>query len=288
MMKGQIFEQVLSNLEDYALILLNTEGKIVSWNRGAERIKGYTEAEVQGKNFDIFYTPEDKEAGLPAKMLEEARTKGRMQTEGWRVDKFDDKFWAKVIMTAVLDQDGNTIGFVKITRDLSERIAAEKTIKDYENDLRELAHRSQRMRNVYQLFVSELKDYAIIMLDENGVILDWNKGAEKIKGYTYEEIMGKHFSVFYPLEDRNMMLPETLLIQATKEGRVEHEGWRVKKDGSTFWGKVVITAVYNKDGRLTNFVKITRDRTQTIMTENALKARIEELERELASLKIVE
>lgn len=287
-MKGQIFEQVLSNLEDYALILLNAEGTIVSWNRGAERMKGYTEAEVQGKNFEIFYTLEDRSAGLPAKLLEEAKQKGRTQTENWHIDKFDDKFWAKIIITAVHDQDGNTIGFVKITRDLSERVAAEKTIKDYENDLRELAHRSQRMRNVYQLFISELKDYAVIMLDENGVIIDWNKGAEKIKGYSYEEIIGKHFSVFYPLEDRNMMLPETLLTQATKEGRVEHEGWRMKKDGSKFWGNVVITAVYNKDGRLTNFVKITRDRTQTMMTESALRTRIEELEKELSAFKVVE
>lgn len=287
-MKGQIFEQVLSNLEDYALILLNAEGTIVSWNRGAERMKGYTEAEVQGKNFEIFYTLEDRSAGLPAKLLEEAKQKGRTQTENWHLDKFDDKFWAKIIITAVHDQDGNTIGFVKITRDLSERVAAEKTIKDYENDLRELAHRSQRMRNVYQLFISELKDYAVIMLDENGVIIDWNKGAEKIKGYSYEEIIGKHFSVFYPLEDRNMMLPETLLTNATKEGRVEHEGWRMKKDGSKFWGNVVITAVYNKDGRLTNFVKITRDRTQTMMTESALRTRIEELEKELSAFKVVE
>jgi|GEM_PF-3160016 len=284
-MRGQIFEDIINDIEDYALILLNTEGNIVSWNKGAERIKGYTEDEVSGKSFTMFYTEEDRNAGLPQQLLEEARTTGRTQNEGWRVGKYDDKFWAYVVITAVKDQDGTVTGFIKITRDLSERMAAEKTISDYEFDLKDLAQKSQRLRKIYQVFVSEVTDYAIILLDENGIIADWNPGARKIKGYEYEEIVGKHFSVFYSPEDRNNMLPDSLLLKADKDGRVEHEGWRIKKDGSKFWGNVVITALHDKSGQVRGYAKITKDLTQRMMSEQALRQRIEELEKELEEFK---
>ncbi len=284
-MKGRIFEEIISDIEDYALILLNTDGNVVSWNKGAERIKGYTEGEIAGKNFTLFYTEEDRNAGIPQQLLEEARTNGRTQCEGWRVGKDDDKFWAYVVITAVKDQDGKVIGFIKITRDLSERQAAEKTISDYEFDLKDLAQKSQRLRKIYQVFISEVTDYAIILLDENGVIVDWNPGARKIKGYEYEEIVGRHFSIFYSQEDKNNMLPESLLLKADKNGRVEHEGWRIKKDGSKFWGNVVITALHDKDGQVRGYAKITKDLTQRIMSEDALRQRIEELEKQLEEYK---
>lgn len=283
-MNEQIFNQVVSDLEDYALILLNAEGRIVSWNRGAETIKGYKEHEVKGKNFDIFYTEEDREAGLPQKLMEEARISGRSQTEGWRLDKYHDKFWSKVILTSVEGSNGEVIGYMKITRDLSERLAAEKTIQDYELDLREMTQKSQRLRSMYYAFVSEIKDYAVIMLDENGIVLDWNKGAEKIKGYTYEEIVGNHFSAFYQEDDRKNTLPERLLLAATRDGRVEHEGWRVRKDGGKFWGNVTITAIYNEQGKVRNFIKVTKDHTERQAQENALKQRILELEKQLELL----
>lgn len=284
-MKEQIFEEIICDIEDYALILLNTEGEIISWNRGAEQIKGYTKGEVEGKRFEMFYTKEDRNAGLPKQLLEEARNKGRTQCEGWRVGKYEDRFWAFVVITAIKDPNDKVTGFIKITRDLSERLAAEKTISDYEFDLKDLAQKSQRLRNTYQIFISEVTDYAIIMLDENGVIIDWNPGARKIKGYEYEEILGKHFSIFYDIEDRKNMLPESLLLKADKDGRVEHEGWRIKKDGSKFWGNVVITALHDKDGNVRGYAKITKDHTQRLLSEKALKQRIEELENELATLK---
>lgn len=285
-MGGHVFEEIIGDIEDYALILLNADGRVISWNKGAERIKGYTEQEIKGQHFEVFYTEADRTAGLPNSLLDEARKNGRVQHEGWRVGKHNDKFWAFVVITTVKDENGKIIGFIKITRDLSERIAAEKTISDYEFDLRELALKSQKLRNIYQIFISEVTDYAIIVLDENGIIIDWNPGARKIKGYKYEEIVGNHFSVFYPEEDKNNMLPEALLLKATKEGRAEHEGWRIKKDNSRYWGNTVITSIYDKEGRIKGFTKITRDLTERMETENALKRRIEELEKELAALKI--
>lgn len=284
-MEQRIIEQVLIDLEDYALILLNAEGKIVAWNSGAERIKGYTENEVKGKHFEIFYTAEDRQSGLPAKVLEDARTEGRTQFEGWCVGKDEDTFWANIIIKAIKDENDKLIGYLHITRDLSERMAAEKTISNYELDLREIAIKSEKLRNIYQVFITEVTDYAITMLDENGLVIDWNPGCEKIKGYSHDEIIGKHLSIFYMPEDRKDMVPESLLLKAAKEGRAEHHGWRMKKDGSRFWAHVIFIAIYDKDGIVRNYVKITKDLTPWVQKEIDLKDRIAYLERELEALK---
>lgn len=284
-MENRIIEQVLTDLEDYALILLNADGEIVSWNKGAERINGYTEDEVKGKNFEIFYTPDDRQAGHPRKLLEEAGQNGRAQREGWCLGKDEDKFWTNAVITAVKDADNNITGYLQLIHDLSERMAAEITISGYELDIREMALKSQRLRDIYQVFISETEDYAITMLDENGMIMDWNPGSEKIKGYTYDEVIGKHFSIFYPAEDKNVLLPESLLLKASKEGRAEHQGWRIKKDGNSFWAHVIIIAIYDKGGIARSFVKITKDLTAWVKQEQDLKDRIVALERELDALK---
>lgn len=284
-MENRIIEQVLIDLEDYALILLNAEGKIVSWNSGAERTKGYSEQEVKGKHFEIFYSDEDRQESIPGRLLEEARENGRAQFEGWSVGKDEDRFWASIIVKAIKDEADKVIGYLQITRDLSERIAAERTINDYESDLQEMAQKSQKLRNIYQVFISEIEDYAITMLDESGFIVDWNPGSEKIHGYPYEEIFGKHFSLFYRHEDKKDMLPEALLLKASKDGRAEHQGWRLKKDGSSFWAHVIFIAIYDKEGVVRNFVKITKDLTPWIQKEMELKERIAYLERELEALK---
>ncbi len=284
-MENRIVEQVLMDLEDYSLILLNAKGKIVAWNSGAEKIKGYTENEAKGQSFEIFYTEQDRQAGLPARVLEDARTNGRTQFEGWSVGKDDDRFWANIIVKVIRDEEDKVIGYLEITRDLSERQAAEKTIHDYEHGLQEMVMKSQKLRNIYQIFISDIEDYAITIMDENGMIVDWNPGSEKIHGYTYDEIIGKHFSIFYSAEDRNDMLPEALLLKTSKEGRAEHQGWRLKKDGSKFWGHVIFIPIYDKAGVVHNFVKITKDLTIWVLQEQSLKERIAALEHELAVLK---
>lgn len=284
-MENRIIEQVLIDLEDYALILLNAEGKIVSWNSGAERTKGYSEQEVKGKHFEIFYSEEDRQEGTPTRLLEEARENGRAQFEGWSVGRDEDRFWASVIVKAIKDEAEKVIGYLQITRDLSERIAAERTINDYESDLQEMAMKSQKLRNIYQIFITEIEDYAITMLDESGFIVDWNIGSEKIHGYTYDEITGKHLSTFYPAEDKANGVPDALLLKAGKEGRAEHMGWRIKKDGSTFWAHVIFIAIYDKEGVVHNYVKITKDLTPWLMKERELRNRIAVLEQELQALK---
>lgn len=131
----------------------------------------------------------------------------------------------------------------------------------------------------YQFMVNEIEDYAIILLDKEGFIQNWNKGAEKIKGYTAQEIIGKNFRLFYRQEDRDKNLPELLLKEATLNGKAQHEGWRLRKDGSAFWGYIVITALHDDDGNVLGFTKVTRNLTERKFTEDTLKEYAEKIEK---------
>jgi len=133
-------------------------------------------------------------------------------------------------------------------------------------------------RERYNKMVKEVKDYAIIMLDIDGNILNWNNGAEVIKGYTASEILGRNFRIFYSEKDRSERLPEKLLAIAVREGRVHHEGWRIAKNGKSFWGTVTITAMHDEDGNVIGFLKITRDLTDKKSAEDNIRLYIERLE----------
>lgn len=129
---------------------------------------------------------------------------------------------------------------------------------------------SNNDESLYHKMVEEVEDYAILMLDRNGIIVSWNKGAEKIKGYKDEEIIGRHFSIFYTQEDQEARLPETLVERATLEGKALHEGWRVRKNGTTFWGSIVITAMHDDENNVIGFTKVTRDLTERRAAENRI------------------
>lgn len=142
----------------------------------------------------------------------------------------------------------------------------------------------RRTEESYHKMVEEVEDYAILMLDAKGYIMNWNRGAEKIKGYNEQEIVGRHFSIFYPPEDRAAGLPEQLLNRARKEGKAVHEGWRVRKDGTAFWGSIVITALHDEAGTIFGFSKVTRDLTERKLWEDKLQqyaGQLEEQNREL-------
>src|SRR5688572_15881499 len=120
------FQKMVQEIEDYAILLLDSDGNIENWNKGAEKIKGYKASEIIGKNFSIFYTPEDKAAGLPFKLLAEASAAGAVRHEGWRVKKTGEKFWGSVTITAIHDEDGSIIGFTKVTRDQTDKKLTEE------------------------------------------------------------------------------------------------------------------------------------------------------------------
>ena len=124
--------------------------------------------------------------------------------------------------------------------------------------------------SIYHKMVEEVEDYAILMLDKNGIIVNWNKGAEKIKGYKDEEIIGRHFSIFYTQEDQDTKLPETLVEKANLEGKAVHEGWRIRKNGTAFWGSIVITAIHDDENNVIGFTKVTRDLTERKAAEDRM------------------
>ncbi|SEF23111.1 PAS domain S-box-containing protein [Amycolatopsis pretoriensis] len=250
---------LVRSVQDYAIFLLDTGGRITSWNAGAERIKGWTAEQIIGQHFSVFYPPEDVAAGKPAWELEVAAREGRLEDEGWRVRQDGTRFWANVVITALFDERHRLEGFGKVARDMTERRAAEEALRESEERFR--------------LLVQSVQDYGIFMLDPGGHISSWNAGAERIKGWTAEEIIGQHFSVFYPPEDVAAGKPAWELEVATREGRLEDEGWRVRQDGTRFWANVVITALFDERHRLQGFGKVTRDMTERRNAEQALRER---------------
>ncbi|WIX75002.1 PAS domain S-box protein [Amycolatopsis carbonis] len=244
---------------DYAIFMLDPTGRVVSWNAGAERIKGYRAEEIIGQHFSVFYPPEEIAARKPERELETALIDGRLEDEGWRLRKDGTRFWANVVITALFDDAGNHRGFGKVTRDMTERRTAEQALRESEERFR--------------LLVQDVVDYGIFMLDPGGRIVSWNAGAQRIKGYRAEEIIGQHFSVFYPPEEIAARKPERELETALIDGRLEDEGWRLRKDGTRFWANVVITALFDDAGNHRGFGKVTRDMTERRTAERALVQR---------------
>jgi PAS domain S-box-containing protein len=251
------FRLLIDAVVDYAIYMIDPDGIITSWNAGAKRFKGYEEAEILGQHFSRFYTEEDRKAGLPQRALDTAIHEGRFEGEGWRVRKDGTHFWSHVIIDPIRDPSGKLLGFAKITRDLTDRKMAEETLKQSEQQFR--------------LLVQSVTDYAIYMLAPDGRVTNWNLGAQRIKGYRPEEVIGQHFSMFYTPEDREAGEPQRALEIATREGRFENKAWRVRKDGTRFFAHVVVDPIWGETGTLLGFAKITRDITEVTQAQQALE-----------------
>ena len=257
------FRLLVEGVIDYAIYMLDPSGIVTNWNAGARRIKGYEADEVIGRNFEIFYPIEDREANLPALSLQTARDKGKFEAEGWRVRKDGTRFLASVVIDA-LYEGGEFVGYAKITRDITERSRVADALKDSERRFR--------------LLVNGVTDYALYMLDPNGTVTNWNAGGQRIKGYLPEEIIGQHFSRFYTSADQAADRPARTLRLALENGRYEEEGWRVRKDGTFFWASVIIDPVRDDENRLVGFAKITRDISERRETQQNM----EKMQRQLA------
>ena len=176
------YRMLVEAVTDYAIYMLDPTGVISSWNPGARRFKGYEESEIIGEHFSRFYTDEDRASGLPQRALETAAREGKFESEGWRVRKDGSRFWAYVIIDPIRDGSGKLLGYAKVTRDLTERRAAEAELR--------------KSQEQFQLLVQGVTDYAIYLLTPQGNVSSWNSGAERIKGYKPEQIIGRHFSTF--------------------------------------------------------------------------------------------
>jgi PAS domain S-box-containing protein len=250
------FQLLIDAVKDYAIYLLDADGRVATWNTGAQLFKGYTADEIIGRHFSTFYTEEDRAAGLPERALRTAAEAGRFEAEGWRVRKDGTRFWTHVVIDPVIDE-GEVVGYAKITRDVSERREADRAL--YESERR------------FRLLVQGVHDYAIYMLDPEGNVSNWNTGAQTIKGYSAGEIVGRHFSLFYTPEDREAGAPAAALATALREGKFSGEALRVRKNGERFWASVVIDPIHDEAGRLLGFAKVTRDISEKRQAEEELE-----------------
>ena len=241
------FRLLVKGITDYAIYMLDPEGRVTNWNAGALRIKGYRAKEIIGKHFSVFYTDEERATGLPQKALETARKEKHFLTEGWRVRKDGSRFFASVVIDPIFEKR-KLIGYAKITRDITERQTALSNLLKSEGQFKTL--------------VGGVTDYALYMLDPEGYVSNWNVGGERIKGYSAREIVGQHFSRFYTPADQAAGKPARALKIAVETGHYVEDGWRVRKDGSFFWASVVIDPIRNEAGEFVGFAKITRDITE--------------------------
>jgi PAS domain S-box-containing protein len=252
---------------------INT-GKYLFINQAIQTLLGYRAEEVLEKGIDFFISimhPDD----LPRivaennKAIDQTNQRNGFSSPDeirefkYRIRHADGKYrWFQTFGTVFERNAENRVETViNISIDLTEQMVSDKKLRQNTEDM----HRQEER---YYKMVDEVKDYAILLLSPEGVIENWNRGAEKIKGYTSEEIVGQNFRIFYPSEDRENKVPERLIEEAVLHGRASHEGWRLRKNQSRFWGNVVITALHDKTGNVIGFSKVTRDLTDKKLAED--------------------
>jgi PAS domain S-box-containing protein len=259
-LSSESYRLLVDSVTDHGLFMLDPGGQVQTWNPGAARMTGYAADEIVGRHFSVFFRDEQVRGGKCELALSVAERTGRFEEEGWRLRKDGSQLWASDTITAIRGAAGELRGFAQVTRDLTEPRNVEERVRQSELRLR--------------LLIESIEEYAIFMLDARGYVSTWNAGAQRIKQYTSEEIIGRHFSTFYPEEAIRSGHPQHELEIAAAEGRYEEEGWRLRKDGSRFWANVVISAVRDRGQGLVGFAKVTRDMTDRKQAERDQAARI--------------
>jgi formate hydrogenlyase transcriptional activator len=266
----ELFRLLVEGVKDYAIFLLDPEGRVATWNEGAERIKGYTSREIIGKHFSVFYTAEDMANGKPGGELVIAGKEGRFEDEGWRVRKDGSRFWANVIITAVYDADSALLGFSKVTRDFSERRKAEEQLRDSE----------ARFRSLF-----EFSPDGIVVTDREGRITELNGQVQKSFGYEREELIGQPIEILVPEEFRGAHPSHRKSYASHPQARPMGVGLKLfgrRKDGGTFPVDIMLSPIETADGRVV--VSVIRDLSEKIRFEEALERKEQEkqyLEEEL-------
>jgi PAS domain S-box-containing protein len=255
--KGDHYRLLVDSIEDVAVYMVGRDGRIETWNRGAECLIGYSPQEAIGMAVATLY-PHAEVTGALSDARDACQDGGSMlKIEGALRRKDGSQFVASITVKPVCDDAGSLLGWWEVARDLSQQKADAYAHEFTEEQFRRLVH--------------SVIDYAIYMLDLDGYVQSWNAGAERIKGYSEKEILGRHFSTFYTEADRAAGEPQRGLAHALEHGRFENKAWRVRKDGSLFWAHVVIDRVDDNEGNPIGFAKITRDATESLRAEEALE-----------------
>ena len=258
---------------DYAILGLDITGLVTTWNVGAERIKGYRPDEIIGRNFSVFYPPEEVAAGVPAAELVAATADGSVEVEGWRIRKDGSQFWANVVITALFDDDHHLTGFAKVTRDVTERRKADQALHDLEEQKRVAEFESRLAAMV------EFSDDAIWSCSRDGTVSTWNGGAEHLYGYSAREMVGRN--VFWPDADGILAggwlplsvkdeLPD-ILSRIERGERVGHfDTHRIRRDASVVEVSLTVSPIHDSDGTLTGLSVVARDITERKEHERVL------------------
>jgi PAS domain S-box-containing protein len=254
-----------------AFVAMNGKGEIIDWNRQAEHMFGWQKGEVAGKPLVDVIIPADRRAlhaeGLSSFVTGEPSRNFR-RLEIFALDRHGREFPAELCIFPVNSDPG--VSVCAFIRDISQR-------KIWEQSLRKSEER-------FRLLVSNVRDYAIFMLDPNGKVVTWNEGAERIIGHKGQEIIGQHFSILFPPQDREAGKPDKELVAAKEHGKIEGSGWRLRKDGTLFWAHIALTAVRDEEGELLGFTKVAQDQTERKKAEDQINQLNESLARRLIEL----
>jgi rsbT co-antagonist protein RsbR len=252
------YQQMIESITEYGVIRLDGAGIVRSWHAGAERMFGYADAEIVGQSALAFYSAEEVTAGRMRVELNTVLEHGRYEAEAWRVRRGGDRFWASWTITPIRG-DAEADGFVIVTRDLTDRLAQEVALRSIEQ------------------MIDGITDYEVIRLDPDGTIRSWNPGAERLRQYRADEVVGRHISMFYSAEDIRRGLPERQLAVAARDGRLESDGWRERKDGSRFWSSSVLSPIRDVTGELVGYVRVARDMTERREHEQLVQRQRDEI-----------
>ena len=248
---------LVENLKDYAVLTVSLQGNIIQWNSGALEILGYMASEIAELPISEIFRSKDREAGVPERELKTAREEGKASDIRWHLRKDGSLFWAEGVIVALNDKRGTLKGYSKFFQDTTERKLMEEALR--------------RSEEQHRLMMENIKDYAIYLLDKEGNIATWNQGAEHIYGYSDAEVLGKYFGIFYTAEDIESEQPKREMQRAQKDGRAENEYWRVRKDGSQFWGNEIVNSYSDENGNVQGFVKVIRDITEKKRDEETIR-----------------
>jgi len=272
------YRLLVESINDYAIFLLDVNGCVVSWNRGAEKIKGYKAGEIIGKPISICYTADDVEKGVPEQNLRKARELGQFEEEGWRVRKDGTLFWANVVLTALKDEHGNVIGFSKVTRDLTKRKKADEEIKRLNQELERLNTELESEISAYKYALDEAAIVAIT--NQKGIITYVNNNFCKISKYTEAELLGKDHRIinsgYHPKEFiRNLWT--TIANGKIWRGELKNKA----KDGSYYWVDTTIVPFLNAEGKPYQYVAIRSNITARKQAEEEIRRMNENLEKKI-------